>query len=211
MTCPTYDFEGGVLLLRSIAVVGGASIGTSPADEMTAQFLGAVLASNSVRMIYGGASTGLLGAVADEVLSWDGEVEGVSPETLVQYEISHTGLTELHVVRDMREHKALMPSLADGFIALAGGMAAAKEIFELATWLQLSLHAKPVTFLNTLVSYDRLFAFLAHSVGEGVIHDVFVNHLFIADGPTQLLTAMGGIVAPPHLSLHCDTHAVAAS
>src|SRR6185295_3853484 len=115
----------------------------------------------------GGAAVGLMGVLADAVLSERGEVIGVIPEALVAKEIAHAGLTEIRVVASMHERKALMADLSDGFIALPGGWGTLDEMFEILTWAQLGIHRKPCGLLNVQDYFDRLLAFLEHSMNEG--------------------------------------------
>jgi uncharacterized protein (TIGR00730 family) len=117
-----------------------------------AQALGAVLAERGIRLVYGGASVGVMGALADGVLSAGGEVTGVIPRALWEREVAHTGLTELHVVESMHQRKAMMAELADGFVALPGGIGTMEELFEVWTWAQLGMHRKPCGLLDVLSS-----------------------------------------------------------
>ena len=116
--------------------------------------------------MYGGAQVGLMGTIADAALEAGGEAVGVIPQALVDREIAHTGLSELHVVDSMHERKAMMADLADGFIALPGGMGTLEELFEVYTWTQLGLHSKPLGVLDVRGYYTQLAAFLDHAVAE---------------------------------------------
>jgi len=120
-------------------------------------------------LVYGGTSIGLMGAIADAVLSGGAEVIGVLPEALQGREIAHRGLTKLHLVESMHERKALMASLSDAFIALPGGFGTLDEFFEIVTWAQLNIHSKPCVLINTDGYYDFLLRFLDHAVREGFV------------------------------------------
>ncbi len=148
--------------MNAIAVYCGASFGASPVYAEAACALARALVAQHIALVYGGGNVGLMGTIADEVLRLGGQVRGVIPRALLEREVGHTGLTELFVVEDMHERKAKMAELADGFIALPGGMGTLEELFEMLTWSQLGIHAKPVGVLNVDGFYDGLVSFLAH-------------------------------------------------
>jgi uncharacterized protein (TIGR00730 family) len=150
----------------SVCVFTGSSPGAHPGYAQAAQELGRTLADQGVRLVYGGASVGLMGTVADAVLDAGGDVVGVIPQTLVDREIAHPGVADLRVVGSMHERKALMADLADGFVALPGGMGTLEELFEIYTWTQLGLLSKPVGLLDVRSYYARLVVFLDHAVAE---------------------------------------------
>jgi uncharacterized protein (TIGR00730 family) len=122
--------------------------------------------------VYGGGRVGMMGAVADAALAAGGEVIGVIPRRLVDRELAHTGLTELHVVETLHERKAGMSELADGFIALPGGLGTLEELAEVASWAQLGLHAKPIGLLGRAGYWDHLLSWLDHAVEEGFLAPV---------------------------------------
>src|SRR5450830_310953 len=126
--------------------------------------MGAALVEQNLALVYGGGKVGLMGVIADEVLRLGGEVTGVIPTALVEREVGHTGLTRQFIVKDMHERKAMMAQLADGFIAMPGGMGTLEELFEMLTWSQLGIHAKPIGLLNVNGFYDGLAAFVDHLV-----------------------------------------------
>ena len=144
--------------MKSIAVYCGASFGVNPAVRRRRARAGAVLVEHNIGLVYGGGNVGLMGVIADEVLRLGGEATGVIPRALVEREVGHAGLTRQFVVKDMHERKAMMAELSDGFIAMPGGMGTLEELFEMLTWSQLGIHAKPVALLNVNGFYDGLVA-----------------------------------------------------
>ncbi len=152
--------------------------------------LGAELARRNVTLVYGGAHRGLMGVLADAVLAAGGRAIGVIPQALVEAEVAHTGLTELHVVDTMHQRKALMFTLADAFIVAPGGLGTLEEAFEQLTGLQLGYHAKPIVFLDIDGFWAPLEKFLDHSVEVGVLHE-HVRPLFrTAATPAAALDAV---------------------
>jgi len=152
--------------MERLCVFSGSSPGAHPDYVRTAQELGRSLAAAGVGLVYGGASVGLMGAVADAALEAGGEAIGVIPQALVDREIAHQGLSELRIVSSMHERKALMAELAGGFVALPGGMGTLEELFEVYTWTQLGLHSKPLGLLDVRDYFAALVAFLDHAVAE---------------------------------------------
>ncbi len=157
------------MAIRRVCVFCGSRPGTHPDYARAAREVGTVLARESIGLVYGGGKTGLMGEVADAALRAGGEVIGVIPEHLESREIAHTGLSDLRVVGSMHQRKATMADLADGFIGLPGGVGTLEEFFEVATWNQLGIHAKPAVLLNVRGYYDVLNAFLEHAVAEGFL------------------------------------------
>ncbi|HEX9982075.1 MAG TPA: TIGR00730 family Rossman fold protein [Thermoanaerobaculia bacterium] len=147
-------------MIRRLCVFCGSSPGSDPAFADAARALGALLAREGIGLVYGGGSVGLMGIVADSVLSSGGEAIGVIPHALWAREVGHRNLTELHIVDTMHERKAMMADLSDAFVALPGGLGTLEEIFEVWTWVQLGLHSKPVGFLNVNGYYSKLLEFL---------------------------------------------------
>ena len=181
--------------MKAIAVYCGANAGAGALYAESARAMGRALAEQGLRLVYGGGCVGLMGIIADEVLRMGGQVSGVIPQQLVERELAHQGLSELFVVRDMHERKAKMASLADGFIALPGGMGTLEELFEMLTWSQLGIHSKQIGVLNAGGFYDQLLAFLAHAHGEGFIRPQHAGLLQCATDPAQLLSLLRA--APP--------------
>lgn len=170
--------------LHRIGVFCGSRAGVRPDYVEAGAKLGAALSRRGIGLVYGGASIGVMGALADAVLAGGGRAIGVIPQRLKDREIAHAGLSELRVVTSMHERKATMEHLSDAFIAAPGGFGTQEEIFEIITWLQLGLHHKPVGFFNVTGFYDPLLAFIAHSVAEGFIpeaHAEAIEHDTDAD------------------------------
>lgn len=155
--------------MKRLCVFCGSAEGSSPAYLAMARALGIFMAKNNIALVYGGATIGVMGAVADAVLEAGGQVIGVIPETLVNYEIAHRGLTELHIVAGMHERKKMMYDCSDAFLSLPGGMGTLDEMFEILTWSQLKLHSKPCFIYNFQGFYDSLLAYLRHAHNEGFI------------------------------------------
>jgi len=155
--------------VRRVAVYCGSSNGEEPAYLAEARALGAGIAAAGLGLVYGGASAGLMGAVADAALAGGAEVIGVLPEVLAGNEIAHAGLTRLELVATMHERKARMAELADAFLVLPGGYGTLEELLEVVTWAQLRLHAKPVILINTAGYWDGFLAFLDTAVAAGFL------------------------------------------
>lgn len=176
--------------MKSICVYCGSSPGNSTRYRAAAQAMAAELVRHGISLVYGGGSVGLMGVIADEVMHLGGIVTGVIPDALMQREVGHTKLTELHVVRDMHERKALMAELSDGFIAMPGGIGTLEELFETTTWSQLGLHDKPVGLLNVDGFYDGLLEFLQHMVRQGFLRPEHAALMLHDPQPTGLLEKM---------------------
>ena len=173
--------------MNAVCVYCGSSFGAKPAYAEATRQLAIALAERKLRIVYGGASAGLMGLLADTALEHGGEVVGVIPRVLVDREIAHRGLTELHVVDSMHERKARMAELSDGFIALPGGIGTLEELIEVYTWSYLGIHDKPLGLVNTDGYYDGLTAFLDHSVTEGFLRPQTRASLLVAPDPATLL------------------------
>jgi uncharacterized protein (TIGR00730 family) len=154
---------------KRVAVYCGSADGSDPVFLAEAKALGAAIAEAGLGMVYGGASLGLMGAVADAALAGGAEVVGVLPEILAGSEIAHRGLTRLEMVPTMHDRKARMVKLADAFLMLPGGYGTLDEMMEIVTWKQLRLHAKPCILINTANYWDGLLAFLDHAVESGFL------------------------------------------
>lgn len=163
--------------MKSLCVFCGSAPGKNPTYVETARKLGEMLADMGITLVYGGATIGVMGAVADGVMNKGGKVIGVIPQSLVDYEIAHPGLTELHIVDGMHERKKLMYDLSDGFLSLPGGMGTLDEMFEILTWAQLKYHDKPCFILNQNGFYDSLLSYLKHAHNEGFIKEQHMSLL----------------------------------
>jgi uncharacterized protein (TIGR00730 family) len=157
--------------MKSLCVYCGSSFGNSPRYADAARVLAKQMVEHDIGLVYGGGKVGLMGVIADEVLKLGGRATGVIPQALFDKEVGHTGLSELHVVQNMHERKAMMAELADGFAALPGGIGTLEELFEILTWAQLGFHQKPVGVLNVDGFYDGLIAFLQMQVSQGFVKD----------------------------------------
>ena len=184
-------------LLNSVAVFCGSSLGDSEIYRQSAQQIGKVLAEENIRLVYGGAAVGLMGAVADAVLDNGGQVTGVLPTFMAQKEIAHPHLTELVLVETMHQRKTKMSDLADGFIALPGGMGTLEELFEIITWAQLGLHTKPIGIFNADGFYNHLILMIDKMVGAQFVSETNRNRILIDDYPERLLQKMRDYQAPP--------------
>lgn len=175
--------------MRRICVFAGSSRGTREQYAEAARALGRELAARGLGMVYGGSSMGLMGLAADAALAAGGEVIGILPRGLFKREVAHTGLTELREVGSMHERKALMSDLADGFIALPGGYGTFDELFEIVTWSQIGLHAKPIGLLDAAGYFAPLVALVAHAAREGFVPPSHASLLLRAETPAALLDA----------------------
>ncbi|RPJ66947.1 MAG: TIGR00730 family Rossman fold protein [Alphaproteobacteria bacterium] len=179
--------------MKKLCVFCGSAEGNSPAYLEMAQNLGKMMAQNNVALVYGGASIGVMGAIADSVLANGGVVIGVIPKTLVDYEIAHKDLTELHVVEDMHQRKKMMYDRSDAFLSLPGGMGTLDEMFEILTWSQLGLHSKRCFIYNFMGFYDSLLAYLNHSHKEGFIKEPHLHMLEEIKDDTGLLKLVSSL------------------
>lgn len=168
--------------MKKLAVYCGSSMGADPAFADTARALGEEMARRGIALVYGGGHRGLMGVVADAVLGAGGTAYGVIPQALVDLEVAHTGLTELHRVADMHERKAKMTELCDAFVALPGGIGTFDELFEAWTWNALGYHAKPFALLNVAGFWDGLVDFLDHTARSGFMSQARRDQLIVAQG-----------------------------
>ncbi|HSC04685.1 MAG TPA: TIGR00730 family Rossman fold protein [Solirubrobacteraceae bacterium] len=173
--------------MKRVLVFCGSSPGLRPEYATSAANLGRELASRDLEVVYGGASVGLMGALADATLAAGGTVIGVIPSRLVQHEIAHAGLSKLHVTETMHERKALMAELSDGVIALPGGSGTLDELFELFTWKQLGLHRKPIGLLNVSGYWRPLLDFLEHAVNERFLRAEYLEDLQVEESAAALV------------------------
>ncbi|GAA0840903.1 MAG: TIGR00730 family Rossman fold protein [Cupriavidus sp.] len=182
--------------MKAVCVYCGSSPGVRPEYAEVAKVLGKTMAEQGLALVYGGGKVGLMGIVADSVLAHGGMAIGIIPDALMQKEVGHRGLTELHVVRNMHERKQMMADRADAFIAMPGGVGTFEELFETFTWAQLGYHDKPVGLLNVAGFYDGMLAFLSHAVSEGFLKQVHADMLHVSSSPSGLL---GKLAAAPRV------------
>ncbi len=173
--------------IRRVCVFCGSRTGKHPEFVEAARAVGTGLAERGWELVYGGGSVGLMGAVADAVLAAGGRVIGVIPEFLATRELLHTGVTDMRVVDSMHTRKALMCELSDAFVGLPGGYGTFEELFEMVTWAQLGLHAKPVGLLDTRRFYSPFAALVRHAVDEGFIKTEQKALIVVDDDPQRLL------------------------
>jgi len=183
--------------ITRVCVFCGSSPGAVPGFAELAERLGTVLAERRLGLVYGGASVGLMGHLADAALAGGGEVIGVIPRALVDMEVAHGGLSDLRVVGTMHERKAVMADLADAFIALPGGIGTLDELFEILTWAQLGLHTKPVGLLDRDDYFAPLLTFLDRAVAARFVQPAHRAMLLVDDDPARLLVACEAYTPPP--------------
>ncbi|OIP16013.1 MAG: TIGR00730 family Rossman fold protein [Comamonadaceae bacterium CG_4_10_14_3_um_filter_60_42] len=182
--------------MRAICVYCGSSPGRLDAYADAARALGEALVARDLGLVYGGASIGLMGLVADTVLQLGGRAVGVIPQALARKEVVHRHLTELHVTQSMHERKTMMAELSDGFIAMPGGIGTFEEIFEIWTWAQLGIHAKPCGLLNVAGYFDALISFLDHATAEQFLKAPHRAQLIVEQQPEALLDRFASYQPP---------------
>lgn len=194
------------LQLNRICVFCGTNPGSRPAYGAAARELGRILADEDIELVYGGASVGIMGELADSVQEHGGHVTGIIPQQLVEKEAAHTGIPNLIVVASMHQRKSQMADLSDGFIALPGGIGTMEGFFEVLTWAQLGIHAKPSGILNIEGYFDSLIGFLDHAVAEGFLTDIHRHAIMVESDPRTLLDRMRAYTAPEGEKLMGRTH-----
>ena len=181
-----------------IALYCGSRSGSNPIYQEKAIALAKGIADQGFGLVYGGASIGLMGQVADAVVQNGGETVGVIPEFMLDYEIAHNSLTELYIVRTMHERKAMMAERASAFVALPGGLGTLEEILEIATWGQLNQHQKPMMLYNVNGFYNALIAQLDHAVQEGFLPPQHRAKLIVCNSSQQIFSALRNLDFPEH-------------
>jgi len=182
--------------MKAICVYCGSSPGRLDVYASAARALGQAMVERDLGLVYGGASIGLMGLIADTVLQLGGRAVGVIPKGLARKEVVHRHLTELHVTQSMHERKTLMAELSDGFIAMPGGIGTFEEIFEIWTWAQLGIHAKPCGLLNVAGYYDALTTFLDHAAAEQFLKPDQRSLLMVEQQPQALLDRFASYQPP---------------
>jgi uncharacterized protein (TIGR00730 family) len=176
---------------KRICVFCGTNPGSRPDYGAAARALGKLLADEDIELVYGGASVGIMGELADAVHEGGGHVTGIIPQQLMKKEAAHTGIPDLIVVASMHQRKSQMADLADGFVALPGGIGTLEGFFEILTWGQLGIHNKPCGVLNVAGYFDGLTGFLDHAVREGFLRDEHRRMILVESDPRKLLDRMG--------------------
>lgn len=182
--------------MKRLCVYCGSNTGTNEAYAEAARELAAVLVENDIGLVYGGSSRGMMGYLADAVLDGGGRAEGVLPKSLLQKEVAHEGLTELHIVDSMHARKSMMAVLSDGFIAMPGGFGTLEEIVEIVTWAQLQFHEKPCGLLNVNGYFNHLLSFLDHAEAEGFLRPAHRAMLLVSKKPADLLRRFESYMPP---------------
>ncbi|MBK8399312.1 MAG: TIGR00730 family Rossman fold protein [Leptospiraceae bacterium] len=172
--------------MKKVCVFCGAHPGDNPVYKESAKSLGEIFTRENIGLVYGGANIGIMGEVANSVLNSGGNVTGIITEYLMPIE-GHTGLKDLHVVKDMHERKSMMYKMSDGFAVLPGGIGTLEEFFEIFTWAQLKFHQKPIGILNTNGYYTKLIRFLHHIADENFMKRDHMDLIFVADTPDKLM------------------------
>jgi uncharacterized protein (TIGR00730 family) len=192
--------------MSRICVFCGTNTGSRPEYGAAARELGLVLAEQGIELVYGGASVGIMGELADSVQEHGGHVTGIIPQQLMEKEAAHTGIRNLIVVASMHQRKSQMADLSDGFIALPGGIGTLEGFFEILTWSQLGIHAKPSGILNVEGYFEGLTGFLDHAVREGFLTEEHRDAIIVESKPRQLLERMRAYTAPEGEKLMGRTH-----
>jgi uncharacterized protein (TIGR00730 family) len=174
------------MAVQSIAVFCGSKTGKNPLFAAHASQLGRLLAKHQVRLIYGGGSAGLMGLIADEVMNGGGQVIGIIPKLLVEWEVEHRGISELIICDDMHERKRKIYSKADAAIILPGGFGTLDELFEIVTWNQLTIHDKSIFIVNSDGFYDALIAHIEKMKAEDFLYEEAIKRLFFLKDPASL-------------------------
>jgi len=182
--------------IQRLCVFCGSSSGTRPVYAEAAAQLGRDLAKSKIALVFGGGRVGLMGILADSVLAAGGQAIGVMPRALVEKEIAHTSLTELHVVESMHQRKSLMADLADAFLLLPGGFGSWEEFCEVLTWLQLGIHRKPCAILNVAGYYNGLLSLADHALAEGFLRPAHHRMVIVADHPQAALSQLTSASIP---------------
>ena len=189
-----------------LCVFCGTNAGSRPADGAAARELGRVLAEQGIELVYGGASVGVMGELADSVQEHGGHVTGIIPQQLMEKEAAHTGIRNLIVVASMHQRKSQMADMSDGFIAFPGGIGTLEGFFEVLTWGQLGIHSKPAGILNVERYFDGLTGFLDHAVREGFLTEAHRQAIIVESDPVVLLDRLRSYAPPEGEKFMGRTH-----
>ena len=200
--------DKSTLTMPLVAVYCGSRLGNNDVYEQAARELGSALADNGMGLVYGGASIGLMGAVADEVIKGGAEAVGVIPTFMLKHEIAHEQLTRLHLTDTMHTRKTVMAEYADAFITLPGGLGTLEEIMEIATWRQLYQHEKPMIILNINGFYDRMIEHLKYTTEQGFMKQQDLNRLVVCNTINEAIEMLQTVVT---INDHVDTEKMAGS
>lgn len=184
------------MLIKSVCIFCGSNTGSNPVYAETARVLVAALAAAGIKIIFGGGKVGLMGVVAEAAIAGKAHVVGITPRRLLEHEVVHKGLTELHVVESLHERKVMMSQLSDAFIVLPGGMGTLDEAFEVLTLTQLGVHRKACGLLNVAGFYDRLVDFLDHAVAERFIRVEHRGMIVVETDPQRLIAGLQNWTMP---------------
>jgi uncharacterized protein (TIGR00730 family) len=182
--------------LERICVFTGSSVGAHPEYRAQARALGQVLTRRGIELVYGGGAVGLMGVIADEVLSRGGRAHGIIPQALASKEVAHPSLTNITVVDSMHARKQRMSDLASAFIAMPGGFGTFDELFEIITWAQLGIHDKPIGLLNVAGYFDALLKMIEVAINQGFIPPQHEKLLVLETDPDALVSALESHVMP---------------
>jgi uncharacterized protein (TIGR00730 family) len=180
--------------VKSICVYCGANSGSNPVFVAAAKELGKLLAENDIGLVYGGASIGIMGALADSVLEHGGHVTGIIPHGLFQREVAHNGISKLLVVDSMHDRKSLIAHLSDAIVTLPGGYGTFEELFEMITWNQIGIHQKPIFILNTAGFYDPFQAFISNVIENGFIRDTVKQPYKVLEKPVDVIEELSAYI-----------------
>ncbi len=200
--------DKSTLKMPLVAVYCGSRLGNNDVYEQAARELGSALADNGMGLVYGGASIGLMGAVADEVIKGGAEAVGVIPTFMLKHEIAHEQLTRLHLTDTMHTRKTVMAEYADAFITLPGGLGTLEEIMEIATWRQLYQHEKPMIILNINGFYDRMIEHLKYTTEQGFMKQQDLDRLVVCNTINEAIEMLQTVVT---INDHVDTEKMAGS
>jgi uncharacterized protein (TIGR00730 family) len=174
--------------IKSLAVFCGSKMGNDPMFEDHARTLGKIMAVHQISLVYGGGNKGLMGALADAMMESGGNVIGVIPEILLEWEHAHNGITDLRVVKDMHVRKKMMYELCDAAIVLPGGNGTLDEMFEMLTWNTLNIHDKKIVLLNSNGYYKHLIAHIETMFDQGFLYEAWRERLIICDNPEEIIS-----------------------